>query len=113
MDFETNELTHQYLINITIQKLDKESRKLYEMSLTSTELPKCEMLLEFLQNRTQILENLSGVQGPPLKLKTPFPNKGKSFMVKSNSNNNCLLGKTTHRLYDCTLFLKNESLAKI
>ncbi|GFR26689.1 uncharacterized protein TNCT_49241 [Trichonephila clavata] len=84
MDLETNELTHQFLINIIIRKLDIESRKLYEMSLTSTELPKWEMFLEFLQNRTQILENLHGVQGPPLKLKTPFLSKGKSFIVKSN-----------------------------
>ncbi|GFQ87120.1 uncharacterized protein TNCT_231281 [Trichonephila clavata] len=91
MDLETNELTHQFLINIIIRKLDIESRKLYEMSLTSTELPKWEMFLEFLQNRTQILENLHGVQGPPLKLKTPFLSKGKSFIVKSNNNNNCLL----------------------
>ncbi|GFY44458.1 uncharacterized protein TNIN_12421 [Trichonephila inaurata madagascariensis] len=49
-------------------------RKLFEMSLTSTELPKWEMFWEFLQNRTQILENLHGVQGPPLKLKTPSEN---------------------------------------
>ncbi|GFY79726.1 DUF1758 domain-containing protein [Trichonephila inaurata madagascariensis] len=62
------------------------------MSLTSTELPKWEMFWELLQNRTQILKNLHGVQGPPLKLKTPFPNKGKSFMVKYN-NNNCLLSE--------------------
>ncbi|GFR22132.1 uncharacterized protein TNCT_198981 [Trichonephila clavata] len=60
MDLETNELTHQFLINIIIRKLDIESRKLYEMSLTSTELLKWEMFLEFLQNRTQILENLHG-----------------------------------------------------
>ncbi|GFY78891.1 uncharacterized protein TNIN_86771 [Trichonephila inaurata madagascariensis] len=44
------------------------------MSLTSTELPKWEMFWEFLQNRTQILENLHGFQGPPLKLKTPSEN---------------------------------------
>ncbi|GFR03253.1 DUF1758 domain-containing protein [Trichonephila clavata] len=112
MDLETNELTHQFLINIIIQKLGIESRKLYEMSLTSTELPKWEMFLEFLQNRTQILENLHEVQGPPLKLKTPFLSKGKSFMVKSNNNNNCLLCKTPHRLYDCTLFLKMNPLQR-
>ncbi|GFQ85838.1 DUF1758 domain-containing protein [Trichonephila clavata] len=112
MDLETNELTHQFLINIIIRKLDIESRKLYEISLTSTELPKWEMFLEFLQNRTQILENLHGVQGPPLKLKTPFLSKGKSFIVKSNNNNNCLLCKTSHRLYDCTLFLKMNPLQR-
>ncbi|GFQ75988.1 integrase catalytic domain-containing protein [Trichonephila clavata] len=112
MDLETNDLTHQFLINIIIRKLDIESRKLYEMSLTSTELPKWEMFLEFLQNRTQILENLHGVQGPPLKLKTPFLSKGKSFIVKSNNNNNCLLCKTSHRLYDCTLFLKMNPLQR-
>ncbi|GFR09340.1 integrase catalytic domain-containing protein [Trichonephila clavata] len=112
MDLETNELTHQFLINIIIRKLDIESRKLYEMSLTSTELPKWEMFLEFLQNRTQILENWHGVQGPPLKLKTPFLSKGKSFIVKSNNNNNCLLCKTSHRLYDCTLFLKMNPLQR-
>ncbi|GFR23818.1 DUF1758 domain-containing protein [Trichonephila clavata] len=112
MDIETNELTHQFLINIIIRKLDIESRKLYEMSLTSTELPKWEMFLEFLQNRTQILENLHGVQGPPLKWKTPFLSKGKSFIVKSNNNNNCLLCKASHRLYDCALFLKMNPLQR-
>ncbi|GFS51322.1 uncharacterized protein TNIN_365101 [Trichonephila inaurata madagascariensis] len=59
---------------VKLPDLDKESRKLFEMSLTSTELPKWEMFWEFLQNRTQILENLHGVQGPPLKLKTPSEN---------------------------------------
>ncbi|GFR33926.1 DUF1758 domain-containing protein [Trichonephila clavata] len=112
MDLETDELTHQFLINIIIRKLDIESRKLYEMSLTSTELPKWEMFYEFLQNRTQILENWHGVQGPPLKLKTPFLSKGKSFIVKSNNNNHCLLCKTSHRLYDCTLFLKMNPLQR-
>ncbi|GFV25541.1 uncharacterized protein TNCV_1148111 [Trichonephila clavipes] len=53
---------------VKLPDLDKESRKLYEMSLTSPELPKWEMFLVLLQNRAQILENLHGVQGPPLKL---------------------------------------------
>ncbi|GFY44468.1 DUF1758 domain-containing protein [Trichonephila inaurata madagascariensis] len=41
------------------------------MSLTSTQLPKWEMFGFYFAKIPKILENFHGVQGPPLKLKTP------------------------------------------
>lgn len=51
MKLEENDLNYQHLINILIQKLDKESHKMHGMSLTSTELLNWERLIGFLQKK--------------------------------------------------------------
>ncbi|GFR10218.1 integrase catalytic domain-containing protein, partial [Trichonephila clavata] len=96
-------------------KLDKVSEMYSSMEALKIEyyevvedeqLPNLELILEEME------DDLEEIKGPPLKLKTPFLSKGKSFIVKSNNNNNCLLCKTSHRLYDCTLFLKMNPLQR-
>lgn len=55
---ELNEFSKILLINIILKNLDKGTKTLFELSLTSTELPNCQEVIDFLQKRCLVLENL-------------------------------------------------------
>ena len=57
LKFNLNNLAGAIFINILLQKIDRESRKLFEMSLKSNEVPELENLLGFLEKRSQLLDN--------------------------------------------------------
>lgn len=51
LKLETNDLIHALLINIIMNKLDPESRKSFETSLITKELPSWSEFIEYLQKR--------------------------------------------------------------
>ncbi|KFM59598.1 hypothetical protein X975_10845, partial [Stegodyphus mimosarum] len=77
------------LINLILPKLDKETRKLFEMSLNTTEPPNWTDFIAFLEKRCQVLENTNKITN--LNSRSFTPNvKAKGFLVNSKrtSTNN-------------------------
>ncbi|XP_023229230.1 uncharacterized protein LOC111629544 [Centruroides sculpturatus] len=109
LGYERNELSDILILNIVLQKLDKETLKQYEFSISSNDVPKLDNLISFLEKRSQILENIN---------KTTFVKprcsqdrvKPKSLFVKcNNSMSHCILCKQNHPVYTCDSFLRLEA----
>ncbi|GBN20550.1 hypothetical protein AVEN_66596-1 [Araneus ventricosus] len=124
LNYEQNNLSEILLVNIILQKLDTESRRQFEFSLKSSEVPQFDSLMSFLERRSSILESISRI---PAAVKTTFPVKNaarnnslnnpikqKSLMIKSNNKRNfkaCICCNNFHPLYKCISF-KNMSVEK-
>lgn len=117
LNLEPNQFGGMLLINIIVQKLDDESRRQYEMSLSSNGLPEFDTFLDFLLKRCQILENLQNSvtklnDGYSKVKQVDFKSKGKPDEHVSNRHKpfdkcpKCFLG---HKLHNCVKF-KNMSL---
>lgn len=106
MDLSLDKLSEVFLINIVLQKLDKESRKQFEMSLTSSELTSWNTLITFLEQRCQILENLH-CKVSQTRAKYPHSNnKTRSLVMKVNKPLSvCPLCKGAHAIFKCESFL--------
>lgn len=90
MDLNLDKLSEVFLINIIFKKLDKESQRQFEMSLTSTELVNWDTFISFLQKRCQILENIQS-KNTHMKPKISFNQKHSRVLVsKVNSNTSTL-----------------------
>ncbi|GBM82212.1 hypothetical protein AVEN_179520-1 [Araneus ventricosus] len=111
LELEANELVHQILINVVIEKIDKETRKQYEMSLTTNEFPNWDKFIEFLRKRSQVLEIINGTH-QQTRVKITNYGKNKNFMLKSTSKNICVLCKGGHSIYNCSAFLEMTPLQR-
>ncbi|GBM34155.1 hypothetical protein AVEN_256516-1 [Araneus ventricosus] len=56
LEYERNNLSDVLIINLILQKLDKETRKQFEITLKSKEVPDLDNFLTFLENRSLVLE---------------------------------------------------------
>ncbi|GBN29372.1 hypothetical protein AVEN_57692-1, partial [Araneus ventricosus] len=109
LKYDRNDLSNVLLINIILQKLDRETRKQFELSLVDNEVPDFNEFLEFLERRYQILNAIG--RNVPFKSKHSDAheqmNKTKSLFVKSsNFSKSCILCKDdSHSLHKCDQFL--------
>lgn len=87
------------LLNIILEKLDRETRKQYELTLKDNDIPNFDEFLEFLERLCQVLSNVS------TNILTKAE-RSKSFVVKSNNKaQQCIACKNkTHPLYHCDKF---------
>ncbi|CAL1262782.1 unnamed protein product [Larinioides sclopetarius] len=100
LDFNRDKLSNTLLLNIVLDKLDRETRKQYELTLKDNEVPDFDVCLEFLERRYQILSSINS--NIPAKLNTE---RSKSLFIKSNKSKTCIACKTlTHALYQCDKF---------
>ncbi|GFS54767.1 DUF1758 domain-containing protein [Trichonephila clavipes] len=94
--------TKKGLYQRPIEKLDKETRKNYELNLASTELPKWEDFMKFLLKRCLILENIQANNA------TAFPSeriyKTKSFLAKLDPANCVICKQQSHLVFRCKKF---------
>ncbi|GFU91400.1 uncharacterized protein TNCV_2541681 [Trichonephila clavipes] len=99
---ELNEFSEVLLINLILRKLDKETRKNYELNLASTKLPKWEDFMNFLLKRCLILENIQANNA------TAFPSeriyKTKSFLAKLDPANCVICKQQSHPVFRCKKF---------
>ncbi|GFV20669.1 uncharacterized protein TNCV_777141 [Trichonephila clavipes] len=99
---ELNEFSEVLLINLILRKLDKETRKNYELNLTSTELPKWEDFMNFLLKRCLILENIQANNA------TAFPSerihKTRFFLAKLDPANCVICKQQSHPVFRCKKF---------
>ncbi|GBO03120.1 hypothetical protein AVEN_206891-1 [Araneus ventricosus] len=56
LEYERNYLSDVLILNLILQKLEKESRKQYEITLKSKKVPDLDNFLTFLENRSLVLE---------------------------------------------------------
>ncbi|GFX25079.1 uncharacterized protein TNCV_2752541 [Trichonephila clavipes] len=61
LKYEQNDLSDIILINIILQKNDKESRKQFELSLKTAEVPTFDSIKKFLEKRSAVLENITRI----------------------------------------------------
>ncbi|GBN41377.1 hypothetical protein AVEN_182075-1 [Araneus ventricosus] len=124
LEYERNNLSDVLIINLILQKLDKETRKQFEITLKSKEVPDLYNFLTFLENRSLVLEYVN--KNVPSKSFSKdqsyhkgfssndkqkpkyhqFAKPNKSFVVgRENKMKQCLLcNKDFHPLYRCFKF---------
>ncbi|KAF8790541.1 hypothetical protein HNY73_005550 [Argiope bruennichi] len=106
---DLDKLSEAMLINIVMQKLDEESRKQFEMTLTSNELIDWDTFIKFIEKRCQILENLqSNIVQPPKSKFISQSSKPRTLVTKVNDTSSkcpvCRL-PANHPIYKCKSFL--------
>ncbi|GBO35025.1 hypothetical protein AVEN_136203-1 [Araneus ventricosus] len=101
LDFERDKLSNALLLNVVLDKLDRETRKQFELTLKDNEVPDFDACLEFLERRYQILCSIHN--NNPTKSNSE---QSKSFFIKSNKPKKCgaCNNQTTHSLYQCDKF---------
>ncbi|GFV67154.1 DUF1758 domain-containing protein [Trichonephila clavipes] len=106
LKYEQNDLSDVILINIILQKIDKESRKHFELSL-KTEVPTFDSIMNFLEKRSAVLENITRIPSTKMIHKnTAMLTKAKSLVVNSKkiTVKPCILCRNSHPLYKCIAF---------
>ncbi|CAL1285198.1 unnamed protein product [Larinioides sclopetarius] len=99
LGLELNELSEAILRNVILQRIDDDSRRVFEMSLTSNELPKWDAFIEFLSKRSQALENVQRCV-PNTKPKLEYSFKKQSFVLQ-NDKCVCTFCKQNHLIFKC------------
>ncbi|GFX32018.1 integrase catalytic domain-containing protein [Trichonephila clavipes] len=80
LKYEQNDLSDIILINIILQKIDKESRKQFELSLKTAEVPTFDSVMKFLEKRSAVLENITRIPSTKMIHKnTAMSTKAKSL----------------------------------
>lgn len=104
LGFERNDLSDVMLITIILEKLDRESRKQFELSINTSEIPNFDNLMAFLEKRSQTLESI--VKNVFYKPKQQSEAKPRSFLLNSNNNDKkCVVCNLPHPLYKCATFI--------
>ncbi|GFU11517.1 DUF1758 domain-containing protein [Trichonephila clavipes] len=107
LKYEQNDLSDIILINIILQKIDKESRKQFELSLKTAEVPTFDSTMKFLEKRSAVLENIARIPSTKMIHKnTAMSTKAKSLVVNSKkiTVKPCILCRNSHPLYKCIAF---------
>ncbi|GFY71485.1 DUF1758 domain-containing protein [Trichonephila inaurata madagascariensis] len=99
---ELNEFSEALLINLILRKLDKETRKNFELNLASTELPKWEDFMDFLLKRCLILENIQTNNATAIPSERSY--KTKPFLVKLDPANCVICKQQPHPVFRCKKF---------
>lgn len=107
LNYEGNKLSDALLLNVCLKKLSTETRRAFEFSLASTEVPSLDDFVTFLDKRTVVLEGLarSGAPFPKHQFQKPVNSYTKTHLVHSGSRKLCFLCKEQiHPLYRCSRF---------
>ncbi|XP_065094914.1 uncharacterized protein LOC135715715 [Ochlerotatus camptorhynchus] len=106
-------LSELILINLISKRMDRESRKLWESSLNRGELPSFEVLIDFLKERSRVLQKLTNythINHPQVAAKlgqqqVPIKPKQTKMFVQTNKES-CPCCSNPHSIYKCTEFKK-------
>ncbi|GFQ95948.1 integrase catalytic domain-containing protein [Trichonephila clavata] len=104
LGFERNNLSDLLLFNIILKKIDRETRKQFEQSIESNEIPELDEFIMFLEKRSQTIDSINRSSPVTYKQKqVPF-NKSKNFLNSHDSLNSCVICKLPHLIYKCSVF---------
>lgn len=103
------------LVHLLVRKLDKETRKQWELTLTRQQMPTFADLVAFMDNRWQSLERVPDDPIPVVKSSNSnkqsksksnsYSEKHHSFIANVNSNTHlCIICKKDHKLFMCSQF---------
>ncbi|KAF8787571.1 hypothetical protein HNY73_009153 [Argiope bruennichi] len=113
LKYEQNDLFDIFLINIMLKKLDRETRKNFELSQDHKNVPTFEQFIAFLEKREAVLlsviRNCAIETKPFIKKPLNFSTKTKTLLVKQNiENKSCIIccEKNPHPVYRCPKFLE-------
>ena len=109
LKYEPNKLSDVFLLNILIQKLDRESRKNFELSHKSKSVPKMDEFITFLEQRETVLLSVNRNTAIGSKVNTikNFPAyKSKVLLISENKQKHCIICKNEHPIFRCDTFLK-------
>ncbi|GBO05840.1 hypothetical protein AVEN_120845-1 [Araneus ventricosus] len=107
LKYEQNKLSDVMLINIILQKIDKESRKQFELSLKTAEIPTFDILMKFLETRSSLLDSINRIPNSKMiNRNTAVSNRAKTLVVNNKKGNiiGCILCKNYHALSRCIVF---------
>ncbi|GFX32200.1 integrase catalytic domain-containing protein [Trichonephila clavipes] len=93
LKYEQNKLFDVLLINIPVEKLDRESRRNFELSHKSKTVPTFQEFIEFLEQRESVLLSVSVDRNAKVNPNKMYANnsKPKAFIVNENKNKNCIV----------------------
>ncbi|GFU49716.1 uncharacterized protein TNCV_3623901 [Trichonephila clavipes] len=83
LGFERNNLSDLILLNIILKKIDRETRKQFEQSIDSNQIPELDKFIMFLEKRSQTIDSIN--RSAPITHKpkqVPFHIKVKSFLIR-------------------------------
>ncbi|GFY02117.1 integrase catalytic domain-containing protein [Trichonephila clavipes] len=83
LGFERNNLSDLILLNIILKKIDRETRKQFEQSIDSNQIPELDTFIMFLEKRSQTIDSIN--RSAPITHKpkqVPFHIKVKSFLIR-------------------------------
>ncbi|GFV32305.1 integrase catalytic domain-containing protein [Trichonephila clavipes] len=104
LGFERNNLSDLILLNIILKKIDRETRKQFEQSIDSNQIPELDTFIMFLEKRSQTIDNIN--RSAPITHKpkqVPF-HKSKTFLNSNDSSNSCAICKLPHLIYKCSAY---------
>lgn len=105
LKIENNTFSELILIQVVMQVVDTETKRLFEMTLESSEIPNWDDFLAFLNKRCLFLETL---QPAVTKGKQNFkePPRPKNFVLHTDASvdKKCRLCPLNHDLYNCDKF---------
>ncbi|GFU93070.1 DUF1758 domain-containing protein [Trichonephila clavipes] len=104
LGFERNNLSDLILLNIILKKIDRETRKQFEQSIDSNQIPELDTFIMFLEKRSQTINSIN--RSAPITHKpkqVPFQ-KGKIFLNSNDSSNYCAICKLPHLIYKCSAY---------
>ncbi|XP_071043868.1 reticulocyte-binding protein 2-like [Parasteatoda tepidariorum] len=104
LNFDRNNLSDILLLNIILKKVDRETRKQYEQTTVSNEIPELDKFLEFLEKRSQSLDSISRTASSSIYKHKQAVNKSKSFLNSNNNPNSCVICKLPHMIFKCNTF---------
>lgn len=112
LKYEQNDLFDVFLQNIMLKKLDKESRKNFEILQKTKEVPTFDEFIIFLEQREAVLlsvdRNCFFESKTITKKPYNFPAKNKVVLVNENFvNKNCIIcSNGSHPVYRCEKYMK-------
>ncbi|XP_053686219.1 uncharacterized protein LOC128735755 [Sabethes cyaneus] len=112
-DLPVDKLSEMMLVNMIAKRLDKETRKLWESQIPTNELPSYRDMIDYLRERSRILQKMREYNEPRQTTATKQRNKfemkpvqGRNFVKTSSSQckESCPCCSGEHNIYKCDTF---------
>ncbi|GFY40980.1 integrase catalytic domain-containing protein [Trichonephila inaurata madagascariensis] len=104
LGFERNNLSDLLLLNIILKNIDRETRKQFEQSIDSHQIPELDTFIMFLEKRSQTIDIINRSTPIIHKQKQVTFNKSKIFLNSNDSSNSCTICKLPHLIYKCSAY---------
>ncbi|GFY42465.1 uncharacterized protein TNIN_15921 [Trichonephila inaurata madagascariensis] len=104
LGFERNNLSDLLLLNIILKKIDRETRKQFEQSIDSHQIPELDTFIMFLEKRSQTIDSINRSAPIIHKQKQVTFNKSKIFLNSNDSSNSCAICKLPHLIHKCSAY---------
>ncbi|GFS62157.1 integrase catalytic domain-containing protein [Trichonephila inaurata madagascariensis] len=91
LGFERNNLSDLLLLNIILKKIDRETRKQFEQSIDSHQIPELDTFIMCLEKRSQTIDSINRSAPIIHKQKQVTFNKSKIFLNSNDSSNSCTI----------------------